>query len=132
MPPKSHEKGRSLENAVRFIQQTILESDPILKGTKFSIETNKIVVIAGVRNELDVYIKTLAGSHYESSWVFECKNWKKPVGKNEVIVLAKKIDSVGANRGFLVARRFSRDARAQAEQDGRLSLVLAPTISLAL
>lgn len=71
MADKSHVKGLALETAVKFIQQTILETDPAMKGTKFSIETRKIVSIAGVRHELDVFIKTHPDSRFESSWVFE-------------------------------------------------------------
>ena len=64
------EKGRALETAVKFIQGTLLKSDPKLKGVRFSIETNKLVFISGVRHEIDVLVKTLPGSSYESTCVF--------------------------------------------------------------
>lgn len=120
---KNAQKGRSLEKAVRLIQETILKCDPNLKGSKFSIECNKVVSVARVRHEIDIWVKTLPGSPYESICIFECKNWKEPVGKNEVIILSAKVNAVGANRGFLVARRFSKDAEAQAKSDPRLGII---------
>jgi hypothetical protein len=130
------EKGRALERAVRFIQETILKSDPKLSGLEFSIETNK--VLTGVRHEIDVLVKTLPNSFYEATWIFECKNWKSPVGKNEVIILAEKVDVLRANRGFLVAKTFTRDAEEQLNRDNRLSFIectddfLSPLNSLEL
>jgi len=110
-----------LERAVRFIQETILKSDPKLSGVEFSIETNKI--LTGVRHEIDVLVRTLPGSLYESTCVFECKNWKDPVGKNEVIILAEKVDVLRANRGFVVAKNITRDAQEQLKRDDRLSFI---------
>jgi hypothetical protein len=123
MPNKNKVKGSVLEKAVRLIQESILKSDPKFAGIEFSIEHNQILTIAGVRHEIDVLVKTLPSSQYESIWIFECKNWSKPVGKNEVIVLAEKVKAAGATRGFLVAREFTSDAKAQVALDNRLSLV---------
>jgi hypothetical protein len=122
MSKDNAQKGRELENAVALIQRSILASDPKVKGTRFSIETKRVVIISGVRHEIDVLVKTLPGSNYESTWIFECKNWKKPVGKNDIIILAEKVGVIGAARGFLVARSFSKDAVAQAKLDTRLKL----------
>lgn len=108
---------------MRFIQETILRSDPNLNGAPFTIEVNKVVKIAGVRSEIDVLVKTLPGSPYESVSIFECKNRKKAASKNDVILLAKLVEATGANRGYLVARKFSKDAEAQSRLDGRLGLV---------
>jgi len=123
MPNEKFKKGRSLERAVRFIQETILKSDPKLQGAKFSIEVNKTVIISGVRHEIDVLIKTLPDSLYESVWIFECKNWDRTVGKNEPIIFTAKVNAICANRGFIVARKISKYAKAQLELDKRLSFV---------
>ncbi len=123
MPSKGTKRGHELEKAVKFIQETILKSDPKLQGTRFSVEMNKIINVSGVHHEIDVLVKTLPDSPFESTWIFECKDWQKPVGKNEVIILATKVDAIRANRGFLVARRFTKDAEAQIVQDARLSLI---------
>jgi len=123
MPNPNAEKGHALEQSVKIIQESILESDPKLKGVEFSIETNKIVVKEGVRHEIDVLVKTLPGSRYESINIFECKNWKTPVGKNEVVILADKVNALEATRGWLVARSITRDAEARLKQDGRLKFI---------
>src|SRR5258708_4806878 len=62
---------------------------------------------------------------YTSIFIFECKNWEKKVGKDEIIVFSKKIDVVHAQTGYFIAKSFTRDAEAQAEQDGRLKLLIA-------
>jgi len=94
-----------------------------LAGVKFSIEFNKIVTTAGVRHEIDVLVKTLPDSPYESVWIFECKNWKRTVGKNEPIIFAEKVNAINANRGIIVARKLSPSAKAQLKLDSRLSFV---------
>lgn len=123
MPNKNAEKGDSLEKAVSLIQEAILQADPSLKGIKFSIERKRIVSIAGTRHEIDVWVETHPVSRFKSIFIFECKNWQKPVGKNDVIIFSEKIKVVGANRGFLVAHRFTKDAVAQAKSDSRLEIL---------
>lgn len=115
--------GRALEKAVGIFQEIIIKSDPTLRAADCSVEMNKIATVAGVRHEIDVLVKMLANSPYESTWIFECKNWRKPVSKNDVIILAEKVRALSANRGYLVAKSFSKDAKAQAKLDARLSLV---------
>src|SRR5579884_2636576 len=95
MHQKSIEKGHSLERAVSLIQEAILKADPQLQGAEFSIERNKTFVIDGVRHEVDVWVETHPKSHYHSSFLFECKNWQSPVGKNEVIILSEKVKVLG-------------------------------------
>jgi hypothetical protein len=102
----------------------ILKSDPKLAGVSFSVERNKIIKIADVPHEIDVLVKTVPGSSYEATWIFECKNWSEPVGKNHVIILAEKVKAIGASKGFLVAKEFSKGAKAQAKTDNRLGLII--------
>jgi hypothetical protein len=61
--------------------------------------------IEGVLHEFDLWISV------EDAGIFlvECKDWKKPVGKNEVIVFAEKLKATGAVGGYVVARSFTRD-----------------------
>jgi hypothetical protein len=123
MPSHNAAKGRSLERAVKFIQHAILKCDPKLQGTAFTVEANKIVNVSGVRHEIDVFVTTAQESPYEACWIFECKNWKKVVGKNEVMILAKKVAAIRANRGFIVAHRISRDATAQIKLEEKVSFI---------
>lgn len=119
----SNRKGRELEEALRFIQETILRNDPKFKGIAFSAEPNKIIIVSGVRHEIDLLVRTLPGSQYEAAWLFECKNQQDPVGKDQIMLLAAKVNALGANRGILVANQLTRDAQAQIKLESRLRFV---------
>ena len=101
-----------MEKAVSLIQETLLENDPNLKGGEFTIELNKRVTVGKTRHEVDVYVVTRPGTSYEAIVLFECKDWKKPVSKNEVMHLKEKVELMGAARGVLVAPALTRDAEA--------------------
>ncbi len=119
----SLEKGNALEAAVHMIEEKILQSSPALRENTFRIEGKKLVKVNNVRHELDLFVEVEIGAGYTTSFVFECKNWKTPVGKNEIIVFSEKIRAVQAQKGFFVAKSFTKDATAQADQDGRIELV---------
>lgn len=73
-----------------------------------------------------MYVQIDLGSGYDTVVLFECKNWQdRSGGKNEVIILSEKVKALSASKGYLVAREFSRDAKAQAKQDKRISLLHA-------
>ncbi|SRR6266516_664089 len=110
-------KGDALEDAVHFIEMVILDTDPGAVDSPITIERKKIVTVQGVRHEIDIYITINNGKGYLSTFIFECKNWKKKVDKDEIIVFARKVADVRATKGFFVARRFTSDAIAQAERD---------------
>uniref|UniRef100_UPI00286BF9C8 restriction endonuclease n=1 Tax=Methylibium sp. TaxID=2067992 RepID=UPI00286BF9C8 len=115
--PSPKEKGDSLEDAVRAIEDSILRSAPGFAHGTFRIEQKRIVQSAGVRHEVDLFVTASLATGYEATFIFECKNWQAKVGKNEIIVFSEKVATVGAQRGFFVARAFTRDARAQAAKD---------------
>jgi Restriction endonuclease len=119
------EKGDSLEDAVRAIEDSILRSAPGFAQGTFRIQQKRIVQSTGVRHEIDLFVTASLATGYEATFIFECKNWQSKVGKNEIIVFAEKVAVVGAQRGFFVARAFTRDARAQAAKDSRLELLVA-------
>src|SRR5262249_11349566 len=52
-------------------------------------------------------------------------NWENKVSKNEIIVFSEKIDAANAQRGFFVAKAFTKDAIAQAALDARMVLLEA-------
>lgn len=100
--------------------------NPAAQIANYRVETRKVFVIDGVRHEVDVYVKVDLGSGYDTVVLFECKNWRhKSVGKNEVIVFSEKVKALSASKGYLVGRGFSPDAKAQAKQDNRISLLHA-------
>jgi hypothetical protein len=119
------EKGNQLEASVRAIETAILKSSPALRENTFTIESKKIVVVDGVRHEIDVYVQVEMGAGYKAIFIFECKNWEAVVGKNEIIIFSEKIDAVQAQKGFFVAKSFSKDALAQAKKDSRIELLIA-------
>lgn len=118
-------KGLALENAIEKIEGAILRSDPTLKGGIFKIETRKIIVSSGVKHEIDVYVSIDHIKGYNSVFIFEAKNWKEKVGKNEIIIFQEKIKAISAQKGFFVSKEFTKDAVNQAELEPRMELVVA-------
>jgi hypothetical protein len=123
--PTSAERGDALHNAVHTIEAYILQSSPNLREKTFLIENKKVVSVGGVHHEIDIYVTVDPAPGYGAIHIFECKNWNKPIGKNEILVFSEKIDAVHAARGYFVAKAFTRDARAQAKKDGRMTLLHA-------
>lgn len=123
MPP--NEKGQALEIAVHAIETVILESSPSLRGQPFELERRKILTVGDVHHEIDIYTKVGAATGYESVFIFECKNWEAPVSKNELIIFSEKIDVAVAQRGYFVAKNFTKDALAQAAKDPRVTILYA-------
>src|ERR1700730_12427930 len=119
--PTPREKGDALEVAVAAIEELILRNSPV----RPVFEYKKIINAGGVHHEIDLYLTIDAGAGYKSIFIFECKNWEKPVGKNEVIIFSKKIIDVQATKGFIVAKDFTADAAAAGKQDPRIILMLA-------
>jgi Restriction endonuclease len=117
-----HEKGTALEAAVSAIESLILESSPAAKGKTCFIETRKRVESDGVQHEIDLHVTTEIAVGYRAIFIFECKNWKDKVDKNEIIVFSEKIRICSAQRGFFVAKSFTSDAIAQAQKDSRMIL----------
>jgi hypothetical protein len=117
------EKGRVLEDSVECIERTILKS--VHDATSFTIEPRKRIVADGVTHEIDLHVTVHTAPGYETLVIFECKNWKQKVGKNEIIVFSEKIDVASAQRGFFVATAFTEDAVAQAAKDKRIILQIA-------
>jgi hypothetical protein len=118
------DKGDALENAVAAIEEVILQSSAGT-GRKPIIEKKKIIIVNEVRHEIDVYVTADLGPGYKSIFIFECKNWKEAVGKNEIIIFSEKIDASHATSGCFVAKSFTSDAVNQAKQDPRITLLLA-------
>ncbi|GHO85238.1 hypothetical protein KSZ_32440 [Dictyobacter formicarum] len=122
---KSQVKGDALEKAVQLIETCILGANPATKEAIVTIEPKKIVVINGVKHEIDIYITIDYGKGYKAIFIFECKNWTKKVDKDEIIVFSKKVEVVRAQKGYFIAKSFTKDAEAQANQDGRIELLIA-------
>lgn len=120
-----HEKGIDLEDAVHAIETVILESSPALRKQPFIIESRKRLCASGVHHEIDIFVTVEIAQGYQAIYVFECKNWQESVGKNEIIVFSEKIKAASAQRGYFIARSFTKDAAAQAVADPRITLLIA-------
>jgi hypothetical protein len=118
------QKGNALEEAVNAIEEAILQMLPGTQGKTFKIESKKILVIDGVKHEIDLFVTLDLGSGYLAVFIFECKNWEDPVNKNEIIIFSEKLRAVGANHGYFIAKAFTKDAEAQAKKDNRITLRL--------
>jgi len=118
------EKGNALEAAVLAIEELILRVSPNVKEKTYLIESKKIVSVGGVRHEIDIFVTFELGPGYKPVFIFECKNWKEAVGKNEIIIFSKKIDISHATSGCFVAKAYTSDAVSQAKMDPRITLLL--------
>jgi len=111
-------KGDALEDAVRMVEMVILGADPSAIDSPIKIERKKIIIVQGVRHEIDIYITITNGKGYISTFIFETKNWQAKIDKDEIIVFAQKVRDVRASQGYFIAKRFTRYAIAQAKRDG--------------
>jgi Restriction endonuclease len=124
MASETHEKGLHLETKVAELLKSVFEYNHKLKTADFDIKLRHTAHVMGVPYEIDVWIETQKSSTpHHSLFVYECKNWKDPVGKAEVSLLADKVDAVGATRGFLVAHRFTEHARQLVKLKSRIQLL---------
>ncbi len=74
------EKGDALELAVQPIESSILKASPSYQEKTFTIEGQKIVTVADVRHEVDIWVSVDLGEGYTALFIFECKNWEESVG----------------------------------------------------
>jgi hypothetical protein len=110
------EKGDALEHAVRRIEEVMLNTDPGLRGANAAVERNVRIVKDGISHEIDILVRVNVGTPYETVHFLECKNWAKPVGTDEIFKLQGKRDLLGAASAAVIARQFTKDAKALAEQ----------------
>lgn len=125
MSKSQKQKGDELEDAVNAIESVILRTFPGYSEETFKIEGKRIIRVGGVKHEIDIFVTLALPKGYTACFIFECKNWKDKVGKNEIIVFSEKIDVCSAQRGYFVAKSFTTDAEAQAAKDERVELLLA-------
>jgi Restriction endonuclease len=121
----AHEKGTELEQAIGAIERTILQANPALSDKSYTIDFRKIIVVEGVKHEIDVWIQFDLGGGYKPTFIFEAKNWSKTVGKELIPDFSAKIAAANAQMGYFVAKSFSSYARAAAKRDTRIILLKA-------
>ncbi len=120
--------GRDLERAVLLIEKMILDEFGLPKG-RITLEPRKRVVSPeGVPDEIDLHVRVEHAPGYESVVLFECKDWSTPSDKDDVEILKGKMGRANASGGVLVARAFTRGARALADASRNIKLRLAMNI----
>lgn len=130
---KGKEKGDLLEHAVQMIENLIFAINPAFKESEIVIERNKIIIVNGVKHEIDLYVKILPGNGYDSVFIFECKNWDHAsIGKNEILQFGEKISVCNAQKGFFIAKKYGKYGIAQAKLNTRMELLVAAEYDLDL
>ena len=119
------EKGNRLEEAVRRIETSIIQSALGYSEARFEIESKKIISVQGVRHEIDVWVTARIAAGYQSFFIFECRNREEKVSKNDIIVFSEKVRAANTAKGFFVAKAFTQDALAQVALDPRMETLVA-------
>ena len=84
----------------------------------FSIEHNKKIKVSDGKYQIDIYASFIA-LECEIKILCECKRYKKPVNRDKVVILHKKLDSLGAHKGILMTNnRFQSGAIQYAKEHG--------------
>ena len=65
-----YEKGNALEAAVASIERYILDTSPHLREKPFLFESKKIINVAGVHHEIDIFVTIDLGAGYKSVFIF--------------------------------------------------------------
>lgn len=116
--------GKSLERATSLIETHILNHISKSEIGEVTIESNKIIICEGVKNEIDVYVTIDLKIGTKLTYIFECKNYKtKKISKNDIIIFDEKIKIYNAQKGYFIAKRFTKDARNRAFQNKRMELL---------
>jgi len=119
----AHVKGSALELAVHAIEAAIIRTFPAYNDKTFHIENRKLIVAEGVKHEIDIWVNVELGAGYDATFIFECRNWQDKISKNDIIIFAEKIRAAGAQKGYFVARSFTKYAIAQARREPRIALL---------
>jgi hypothetical protein len=126
----SRQKGDDLERAVRAIELAVLRQAPSYHEKAVRIEgKKKFKSSAGVPHEADIWVSVEWAAGYEATFIFECKNWKRKVGKKEAVDFARKVEDAKAQRGFLVAATLTKGAQAIVKSDPRMEWLVARELS---
>ena len=110
------------------IEQYLLKITPELRDQDFKFETKKQVTVDGGQREIDIYVTRKAAHGYDSIFIYECRNRKKPANWADIAAFSRKIEATSATWGCLVAKKFAKTARTEAKKDPRVRLLVAEEI----
>jgi hypothetical protein len=120
---QARKKGTDLERAIALIEKAILNAVPELSDKSYKIYSRRIIVVDGVKHEIDIWVEFDIGGGYKSIFIFEAKNWANKIGKNHLIIFSKKIEISQAQRGFFVVKSLTKYAKAAAKLDRRITVL---------
>jgi len=102
----------------KFCFTVIKEFAKAEKLNEFEIIHNKKVKINDESYQIDVYVEFTA-MKVKFKVIIECKHQKRPVGRNEVVILNDKIHHLSAHKGILISSSgFQRGAIERATESG--------------
>jgi hypothetical protein len=120
------QKGNELEDAVCLIEETILTFEPGLADGTSRVSGPVRIVVDGILYEADVLVRVTLGARYDSTFIFECKNWSERVGRVPITAFSETVSAFQAQRGFFVAKAYTRDAMVRAMKDPSLKRCQEP------
>lgn len=123
--------GKSLERATELIEKHILNQIEKSEIGEVTIVSNKIKIVDGVKHEIDVYVEIDLKIGAKLVYIFECKDWRsKKVSKNDIIIFDEKIDVFNAQKGYFVAKEYTKDAINRAKLNTRIEVLNLITDSI--
>lgn len=88
----------------------------------FSIEHNKIIKSSDGKYQIDIYASFMIDG-IEIKILCECKRYKNPVNRDKVVILHKKLESLGAHKGVLITNSSFQSGAIQYAKEHGIALI---------
>ena len=95
----------------------------------FSIEHNKKIKVSDGKYQIDIYASFIALG-CEIKILCECKRYKNPVNRDKVVILHKKLESLGAHKGVLITNSSFQSGAIQYAKEHGIALIQVSTRGL--
>ena len=95
----------------------------------FSIEHNKIIKSSDGKYQIDIYASFMIDG-IEIKILCECKRYKNPVNRDKVVILHKKLESLGAHKGVLITNSSFQSGAIQYAKEHGIALIQVSTRGL--
>lgn len=94
----------------------------VFRGLGFHAKVEQSIQGTRTTHKIDVLVE---GEHigFELTWLVECKYWKTPVTKKEVLALRQIVEEIGANRGFILSESDFQSGALEAACYTNISLI---------
>ncbi len=115
-----NKQGAELESVLENILKSNTKN--CSRNSKRIVTLNEHFTVNEIQFEIDVVTRTKTQDGSEEIELYECKDWKDPVGPKEVSWLKDKVDLLKAKHGYLVASKFSKSTVAYCKRFDSVSL----------